>query len=229
MSDFDRAVPVDRAALASHYKEVEAFQIARAKSVQRLSKIMTIVTALALVGNLAQAWTIAVMMPLTRIVPVYLWVRPDGTVDSSISLSQLPGTSNQAVIDATLWEYVRLREGFSYDTARYGYDIVSQFSVPNVRNQYQRFFNYPNPSSPQVTIGKKGTINITHISTSDLEPGVQQIRFMRIVQLDGRQPVTTTWTATISYTIVLTLPAGMRLSNPGGLLVTSYQSSEDSP
>lgn len=224
-----QALPITGDALAQHYKDVESFQSQRVKSVKRLSKVMLVVTVVALLGNLAQAWTLACLFPLSKIVPVYLWVRPDGTIDSSVSMSQLPPTQNKAVIDASLWEYVRLRESYSFDTARYGYEIVSNYSSPAVASQYQQFFNYPNPESPQVTVGKHGSITVNHISSSDIGPALKQIRFSRTTSIDGKQPLTTTMTATIGYATVRNLPAGLRLTNPGGLLVTSYQFSEDTP
>ena len=167
MHAIGQALLVNRKAIEEHFKDVVSFQAQRAQTVKRLSKVMIGITAVALLGNLAQAWTIATLLPLARIVPVYLWVRPDGTVDSSVSMSQLPPTQDKAVIDASLWEYVRLREGYSYDTAQYGYDVVTNFSAPKVADQYQKYFNYPNPESPQTVIGKHGTITITHISSSD--------------------------------------------------------------
>lgn len=228
MTEDKLAFPVDRAALSEHYKQVESFQRTRAKTAERISKLLTVVAGIAILGNLAQALTIAALVPLTRIVPVYLWVRPDGTVDSSISMSRLPATQSQAVINAALWEYVRLREGYSADTARYAFDIVSEMSTAPVRAAYQAFFNYPNLSSPQVTVGKKGTIEIEHISSADISRGVQQIRYRRILNMTSARPVTTTWTATLQFATVSTLPIALRLQNPGGLVVISYQSAEDS-
>jgi type IV secretion system protein VirB8 len=228
MKDSEMALPVQQAELKKYFKDVEAFQIARAKSARRLSKVTVAVAAIALLGNLAQAFTIAIMLPLARIVPVYLWIRPDGTIDSAVSVSSLPATQEQAVVDASLWEYVRLREGFSQDTAQYAYDVVSNYSAPNVRAQYQQYFNYPNPQSPQVTIGRHGTMRVEHISSNNITPSVQQIRYKRTLLIDGQTPISSTWTATIGYSTLRTLPAGLRLTNPGGILVTSYQSSEDS-
>jgi type IV secretion system protein VirB8 len=229
MSSADNAIPIDRANLAEHYKEVKSFQAARARSIRRTSKILGAVAAVTLLGNLAQAWAIAAMLPLIRIEPVYLWVRPDGTIDSSVSMSRLPPTQSAAVIDASLWEYVRLREGYSYDTARYAYDVVSSYSAPSVERAYQAYFNYPNPTSPQVTVGKRGIVVVTHISSANIAAGVQQIRYRRIVAFDDEQPVVTTWTATIHYVTVHDLPAGTRLTNPGGVLVTDYETAEDTP
>ena len=222
-----QAWPIDRAALSQYFREVESFQRARARLARRSSRVWAIVAAASILVNVGLAWSVAIMLPMTKIVPIYLWVRHDGSVDSSVSLSRLPATSSEAVIDAALWEYVRLREGYSYDTARYGYDAVSAMSTGAVRDLYQHWFNYPNPQSPQVTIGQKGQIDIAHISTARLAPNVVQIRFLRILTMYGQRAVRTTWTATLQYRTVSALPAADRLTNPGGVIVTSYQASED--
>ena len=228
MNAEDRALPVRQATLAEHYKEVESFQRARARRAQRTSQVLLAVAGLAIVGNLAQALTIAYLTPLARLVPVYLWVRGDGTIDDSITLSQLPPTQVRAVEDAALWQYVRLRESYSFETALYNYTVVSEMSEDVVRNGYQKFFNYPNPQSPQVTVGRKGTIEVEHISSADLAPGLKQIRFRRIVTLNGEQARVSTWTATVGWETVNALPIRMRLDDPGGILISSYQAAEDS-
>ena len=222
------AYPIDRAGLSEHYREVESFQRERARGARRLSKVLAAVAGIAILGNLGQAWTIASMLPLTKIVPVYLWVRPDGTVDNSVTLSRLPATQSEAVKTAALWEYVRLREGYSYDSAQYSYDAVSGMSADPVRTIYQAAFNYPNPTSPQVTVGRKGTVEIQHISSAYIGPTVQQVRYRRVLTLNGQQPVVTTWTATLQFETVAALPTPLRLRNPGGVIVTSYQAAEDS-
>jgi type IV secretion system protein VirB8 len=228
MNQENFAYPVDRAALSDYYRQVESFQRERAKAARRTSKVLTAVAGIAILGNLGQAWTIASLLPLMKIVPVYLWVRPDGTVDDSVTLSRLPASQAEAVKTAALWEYVRLREGYSYDSAQYAYDAVSGMSTDAVRTAYQSFFNYPNPASPQVTVGRKGTIEIQHISSAYIAPAVQQIRFRRILNIIGQQPVVTTWTATLRFETVTALPSALRLRNPGGVIVTSYQAAEDS-
>ena len=168
------------------------------------------------------------MLPLTKLVPVYLLIRQDGTIDSSVSLSSLPATANQAVIRAALWEYVRLREGYAFDAARYGYDVVSGMSSPSVRERYQSGFNYPNAASPQVTIGRNGNITVAPISVAMLSAHVAQIRFARTAQRNASKPVSTSWTATLEFRQTETMPGAARLANPGGVIVTNYQSSEDS-
>jgi type IV secretion system protein VirB8 len=227
MAEDRLALPVRGPDLSTYYKEVESFQRARASASKRISKVLGGMVAISLIANLGQAWTIASLLPLTKLVPVYLWVRADGSVDSSVALSRLPATQSDAVIDAALWEYVRLREGYSFDSARYGYDAVSGMSNDGVRTEYQRWFNYPNPTSPQVIIGRKGQIDVEHIGSARIAANVEQIRYRRVDVIQGQQPLTTTWTATLQFETASTLPALSRLSNPGGVIVTSYQAEED--
>ena len=135
-----------------------------------------------------------------------------------------PATST--CIRAALWQYVRLREGYSYDTAQYNYDVVSGMSAPTAKTNYQSWFNYPNPASPQVTIGKVGNITVAPISVAMLGSHVAQVRFSRMVQISTTKPEVKTWTATLTFQQIDNLNGKDRLANPGGLLFTDYQSTE---
>jgi type IV secretion system protein VirB8 len=213
--------------LEAHYKDVVSFHEARSRSSRFLSRGLLIGAGLLVVANIGLAWSVASMLPLTRLVPVYLLVRPDGTIDTSVALSTLPPSVDQAVIRAALWQYVQMREGYSYDTARYRYDIVSGMSDIATRAGYQSFFNYPNPLSPQVIIGKNGTVTVEPISVSLIGPNVAQIRFQQMTSLGTNEAITTTWTSTVQFQQVNTLAASQRLTDPGGIVVTNYQAEED--
>ena len=214
--------------LEANYKQVESFQQAQARTAKRTTKLALIAAGVMALANLGLAWTVASLLPLTKLVPVYLLIRPDGTIDSSVSLSSLPASQNEAVIRAALWEYVRLREGYAYDTAQYNYDVISGMSAPTVKTAYQSWFNYPNSASPQVVVGKNGNITVAPVSVAMLSPHVAQVRFARTLGMNGSKPVTTTWTATLAFDQVDTLRSRDRLANPGGIIITNYQSAEDS-
>jgi type IV secretion system protein VirB8 len=222
------ALLIQQAALEAHYKDVESFQKAKTRSARRMTTFALVAAAVLGVANIGLAWAVASMLPLTKLVPVYLLIRSDGTIDSSVSLSTLPASTDKAVIQASLWQYVRLREGYSYGTAQYGYDVVSGMSSPIVRQNYQSWFNYPNSVSPQVVVGKGGNITVSPISVAMLSPHVAQVRFSRTVQIAADKPATTTWTATLEFQQVDTLNGKQRLANPAGVVVSNYQSSEDS-
>ena len=227
MPDQSGAFPITAPLLERHYKEVQSFQEKRAHTARLLSKGALVALGISMLANVGLAWAVASMLPLTRLVPVYFLIRPDGTIDDSVALSTLPPSTDQAVIRAALWQYVQMREGYSYDTARYRYDIVSGMSDAATRISYQQWFNYPNPQSPQVTVGKNGVLTVEPISVALIGPNVAQVRYQRIFGAGTDTAVTTTWTATIQFEQVDTMPASERLSDPGGVIVTSYQSEED--
>jgi type IV secretion system protein VirB8 len=206
---------------------VRSFQETRARSARFISKGAIVALGISMLANIGLAWAIASLLPLTKLVPLYFVIRPDGTIDNSVALSTLPPSTNQAVIRAALWQYVQMREGYSFDTARYRYDIVSGMSDAATRVAYQQWFNYPNPQSPQVTVGKNGVLTVEPISVALIGPNVAQARFQRIFQAGTNAAVTTTWTSTIQFEQVDTMPASERLSDPGGIIVTSYESEED--
>lgn len=214
--------------LEANYKQVESFQQAQARRARRTTRFALIIAGIMGLANLGLAWSVASLLPLSKLVPVYLLIRPDGTIDSSVSLSSLPASQNEAVIRAALWEYVRLREGYAYDTAQYNYDVVSAMSVPSVKTAYQSWFNYPNSASPQVVIGKNGNITIAPVSVAMLSAHVAQVRFARTVTMNGSKPVTKNWTATLAFDQVDALRAQDRLTDPAGVIITNYQAAEDS-
>ena len=75
---------------------------------------------------------------------------------------------------------------------------------------------------------RNGNITIAPISVAMLSAHVAQIRFARTVQMAASKPVSTSWTATVGFRQTDTLSGAARLANPGGVIVTNYQSSEDS-
>ena len=227
MDQSSSAFTLAPAMLEQHYKHVLSFQEARARSARLLSKGALLALAVSMAANAGLGWAVASMLPLTKLVPVYFLIRPDGTIDDSVSLSTLPASTHQAVIRAALWQYVQMREGYSYDTARYRYDIVSGMSDAATKAAYQAWFNYPNPQSPQVTIGKNGVVTVEPISVALIGPGVAQVRYQRIFEAGMNTAVTTTWTATEQFEQVDTLPDAERLTDPGGIIITSYQDEED--
>jgi type IV secretion system protein VirB8 len=227
MSNRNAAIKLTAPELEAHFKEVSSFQKLRARLAVFISRGLVIGLAVSMLANLGLVWTVAAMLPLTKLVPVYLLVRQDGSIDTSVNLSTLPKTDDQAVIRAALWQYVQMRESYTYDTAQYRYDIVSAMSDANTRQNYQQWFNYPNPASPQVTVGKNGTLSVTPISVALIGPHVAQVRYQQQKTMGTDAPKITTWTATLEFAQVDTLPATSRLNNPGGIIVTSYQNEED--
>lgn len=227
MPDQTGAFPITSPLLEKQYRQIQSFQEKRARSARFLSRGALVGLAVSMLANLGLAWAVAAMLPLTKLVPVYFVIRPDGTIDDSVALSSLAPSADQAVIRAALWQYVQMREGYSYDTARYRYDIVSGMSDAATKISYQQWFNYPNPASPQVTVGKNGVLTVQPISVALIGPNVAQVRYQRILTVGTNDSVTTSWTATLQFQQADTIPEAQRLTDPSGIIVTSYQAEED--
>ena len=223
-----QAPPVEAARLSEYFREVESFQAQRARSAKRTASVACVVAGLSLLVNVALAFTVASMLPLQRLVPLPMWVRADGTVDVLPKMSDLPPTQSAAVIRAGIWQYVRDREGYDFADARYRYDVVSMMSAADVRAAYQQWFLPGNNSSPQNAVGRKGQVDVRMINMSFVRPQVALVRYQRTVLMYGEAPDTTTWTSTVAFERVADLPVSARLSDPGGIVVTNYQNSEDS-
>ena len=223
-----QAPPVDTAHLADYFRDVESFQAQRTRSAKRTARVACIVAGLSLLANVALSFAVASMLPLERLVPLPMWVRADGTVDVLPKMSDLPPTQSVAVTRAAIWQYVRDRAGYDFADARYRYDVVSMMSAPDIRDAYQQWFLPGNKSSPQNTVGRKGQIDVRLVNMSFVRQHVALARYQRTVLLYGEPPETTTWTATVGFERVDDLPVGDRLSDPGGIIVTNYQNSEDS-
>jgi Type IV secretory pathway, component VirB8 len=104
-------------------------------------------------------------------------------------------------------------------------------SAPTVMDEYQRAFlnTSPGSTSPQIREGRKGQVNVSLVNMSFVRRQVALVRYRRTVLMYGSDPVTTTWTATVEFRLASKLPLGARLADPGGLIVTNYQNSEDTP
>jgi len=171
------------------------------------------------------------ILPLEKLVPAFITVNSDGTTDTAMSFSSLPSDEQAAVIRASIWQYVRDRESYDFVNAQYRYDVTSLMSDPTVQGDYQSWFldKGATSTSPQVTVGRKGQISVDMTSLSMVRSNVALVRFRRTLQMYGSDPQTTTWTATVGFQIVDTLPVAARLYDPSGIIVTNYQALKDTP
>jgi type IV secretion system protein VirB8 len=223
-------VPADKDALLAAFREVESHHAAEQRRKRNGGRLAWGVAGLSLAANLALAFALASLAPSVRLVPLILVNHDDGTIDSYSSLSAMPASQQEADIRAALWQYVLNRESYSYADAQYRWTLVGMMSVPSVRDSYEKGFDWKdNPQSPQNTYGKKGQIDVKLISLSMVRPQVALVRYQKSALLYGARPIVTTWTATIGFRMLATIPAAARYFDPAGLQVTTYQSLEDSP
>lgn len=229
ISTLEAASPVRD--LPAHYAEVASFQTSRARRDRWLMR-MALGVAIAEFGIIG-ALSIGMLsvLPLVRVVPTFVNVHADGSVDATPLLSSLPTDQQEAVKLGLLWQYVRLRESYSAAEAPYNYDVVSAMSAPDVQAQYQRWFNAPNPTSPQVILGAKGTIRVIRISggyQGDPKNNTYRIAFWRVVTMpDSKPQPPVRMEATMQFAQVTSVPLSQRITfNPGAVIITSYPGAE---
>ena len=225
------ALPVDDERLAGYFREVESFQAHKTDTARRWGRVGWVVAGISLAVNVTLGIAIDSLLPLERLVPAFITVHSDGTTTTTMNFSNLPADEQQAAIRAAIWEYVRDRESYDFADAQYRYDVTSLMSDPSVQGDYQTRFldKAPGSTSPQVTVGRKGQISVEMVSMSLVRANVALVRFRRTALMYGAAPQTTTWTATVGFQFVQTLPVSARLSDPSGLIVTNYQALKDTP
>jgi type IV secretion system protein VirB8 len=225
------ALPINDERLASYFENVESFQASETRTARRWGRVGWVVAGVSLAVNVALGVAIVMILPLEKLVPAFITVNSDGTTDTAMSFSSLPSDEQAAVIRASIWQYVRDRESYDFVNAQYRYDVTSLMSDPTVQGDYQSWFldKGATSTSPQVTVGRKGQISVDMTSLSMVRSNVALVRFRRTLQMYGSDPQTTTWTATVGFQIVDTLPVAARLSDPSGIIVTNYQALKDTP
>lgn len=234
-SDADMAagVVIPRAELHRLYAETQARQLRDARRAQRTSagKTVAIVGLLVVVGM--QALAALQLFPLVRVVPVVAIPQPDGSMATVIHGDALPPAVQERAVRATLFQYVRLREGWSSGEAQYAYDVVSRMSAPQVRSAFQEWFNLDKPPGPQAVWGTRATVSVEQLSGALLpnhtaqSDEIYQLRFRRTERAHGRPPVVSTWVVTLRYRAGqgIALTDGTTI-NPLGVLVTEYRPPE---
>ena len=228
------AVPVPAEALHDLYRHTVSMQAAQALLWRKAARRHRWGEALLLVLCTALGLAIAVILPTTRYIPVFVFTNQSGLNDTASAVSELPPTTRVAGIEAVLWQYLRDREHYAPSEADESYAIVSVLSDDPVREQYQKWANPKfNKDSPAVRLGQHGFIRIYRRNgswvahSSDYTDGVYQISFCRVVAPEGSTPLSQRMTATIRYQLANRIPLWQRVTtNPIGLVVTEYPGPE---
>jgi type IV secretion system protein VirB8 len=227
------AVVIPRGELERLYAETQARQRREARRAKRVSTGKTVAIVGLLVVVALQALAAVQLFPLVRVVPVIAIPQPDGSMATVVHGDALPPAVQERAVRATLFQYVRLREGWSSGEAQYAYDVVSRMSAPYVRSAFQEWFNLDKPPGPQAVWGTRATVTVEQLSGTILPndtaqaDDIYQLRFRRTERVHGRPPVVSTWVVTLRYRTGqrIALTDGTTI-NPLGVLVTEYRPPE---
>lgn len=178
--------------------------------------LVAILLALALVG----------LTPLKSVQPYVVTVdKQTGAVEVAQTLAGSRLTENDAVIQASLANYVRARETFDVTDLAANYRRVQMMSATQSRAAYVADMAASNPQSPLRLLSPGDTVAVQIKSVSLLAPGTALVRFQA-----NRKPVGATIVQRQAYAAAISYgfsgkPLRMedRFDNPLGFEVTRYR------
>lgn len=220
-----RPVAADPALLDAYFAQVASYEADRLRSHRRTARAGVAIGAAGALVGLAGALAVAALTPLKSVVPLVFRVdSATGAVERVYDLQGGPLAATEAEQRYFLWQYVRLRQGYSAAEAPANFEAVALLSAPPVQADYAAEFRGSNPASPQVLLGRDGTATLRWMSTSFLGPRLAQLRFVQHERKgDAALPVKR-MVATIGFDVVPgPLSASAININPLGFVVTSYR------
>lgn len=185
------------------------------------------------------AATIAVMMPLKTLLPVFVTHNEaDGTWRTSITQTDMPASARANTIKTTLWLYVNARERYASAT-HFNIDQPTVFILSDkaTGDAYEAEVDPKNRNSPWKRYGTRTTVRLERISETltcgmaDCDrsnPDAYQVRFHRVERTEGQGERRTPMSASIRFTSGNPVPATHQVTtNPLGLQVVEYNRTEE--
>jgi type IV secretion system protein VirB8 len=228
--------PVPPELLAEEYRRIVAAHEADLFLQTRRDRRRGMIIGGLLASTVALAGAVVTILPLQRLVPVFIGFQSDGTYTTSIVTRDLTATERAAATKASLWLYVRAR--LSYSSAEHFEDqkIVYMLSDKRVGDIFQAEVTPKNPKSPWKEYGTRTTIRLERVSENfpcaydncaGRDPDAYQVRFRRFVQSEGTI-TSRQWVATVRFRVAKDIPAWQRVTyNPLGLQIIEFTASEE--
>ena len=221
--------PVFTERMGDYYREVESFQRSAARSAKRTLRVSLGLNLALFVILCLLTGAMVYALPLIRVVPVFLYARPDGTTEAAVTPGSLPPSLSEAQQLAAVWEFVRLYEGYSQAESQYNWNVVSAMSEKRVRDVYQADRDPKNKASPINALGDRVVVHVDFIS---MQPACEScanrynVRFVRTIRAFGDPRIQrSTWTATVQWTTDLASRINFKeriTFNAPGIIVTDY-------
>ena len=194
-------------------------------SARRSKRLAWTVAAVAAVGMIVSVGAVAALAPLKTVTPFLVRVdNTNGIVDTLASLRDAPVQVDDAMSRYFVAKYVRAREGYSPDTAKFNYDVVSNMSAGPVQESYANAISGNNPASPQRVYGARARVSVDITSVQLVSPGLASVRYRQTIEYEQNR-TTKHWIATVVYQLLpeAELTIQQRLINPVAFAVTEYR------
>jgi type IV secretion system protein VirB8 len=223
-------VIIPEAELRQMYERRRAERAREARRQRRatLARNGTIFAQWVVIGGMALS--IASLLPLVRIEPIFVYVREDGTSITSRAWQDVPVATREASVLNILAEYIRLREGYSSGEADRAWTVVSALSTKPVRDQFQKWYHRDNPESPQRTYGERASVRVVvnNVEKDATTPDAYRVFFTRTERTNTQEgrPLQMMASLRIRYVDAKLLPWWQRVQfNSAAVQVWEYPGS----
>lgn len=220
----------DKSALEMYFAEGDSWARDRGDMLRRSRKVAWIVAGVACFVAVCEAIALVALTPLKTVEPYTLMVdRQTGFVQALKPVDAQLVSSDAALTQSFLVQYVIAREGFAYQTVQSDYHKVALWSGGQARADYLALMQASNPGSPLARLPRSSVIDVEVKSVSPLGRGSSLVRFDTTRQDAGGQvrPLGS-WVAVVRYSYSGdAMSVADRMINPLGFRVTSYRRSSE--
>lgn len=209
-----------------YYATAQGWADERVESERKARKLAWTVAGVAATIALILALALAMLLPLKTVQPYVVTVdKQTGAVEIATTVANGRLTQNEAVIEAQLANYVRVRETFDASDLAENYRRVQLLSGPDVRTAYIASMAAANPASPLHTLSPGDTLAVRMKSVSLTGPSTALVRFdLDRTVAGGRGVSSAPYVSAISFGFSdKPLRAADRFENPLGFQVTRYR------
>ena len=196
-------------------------------AVQR--KLLAFFTLASLIITLITVVVIAQLTPLKTVEPFVIQVdQKTGITQVVDPIKAKELTTNEAVNNFFIVQYIRAREGYEANNVRYNYDGVRIMSAGKLYENFIAQVDPNNPLSPIAQLGTSGARSIRFKSISYINPNLAQARIVVEEKLEQGNLTQKHKIILIGFDYVQ-IPLSMeeRFINPLGFQVTDYRIDED--
>jgi type IV secretion system protein VirB8 len=215
-----------REALDAYYVEAESWAQDRQDQLRKSRRTAWIVAGAATVVAVLEAFALILLTPLKTVQPYTLLVdRNTGFVQALNPIDPERISSDAALTQSFLVQYVIAREGFDADSVEADYRKVALWSAESARSSYLATIQASNPQSPLVAFPRTTVVEVRVKSVSPVGRNVAMVRFeTQRHDAGGRSEPPRAWVALIRYRYS---GAPMRIEdrfvNPLGFEVLRYR------
>jgi len=219
-----------REVLDAYFAEADSWARDRQDELRSSRRVAWIVAGVAAAIALFEALALLLLMPLKTVVPYTLMVdRQTGFVQELKPLDAQLVSSQSALTQSFLVQYVIAREGYDGDSLEADYRKVALWSAGDARQSYLSSMQASNPDSPLVRYPRTSIVDVQVKSVTPLGKQVSMVRFQtQRHDAGGHDEPAQQWVSVIHYTYSgEPMSVADRYLNPLGFKVTRYNRSAE--